>query len=106
MYKVIKIKPIWFQVKRVTGAINPYVGIHVRRTDKISEASFHQVEEYMKYVEEYFEFLEIKERKTLDAKRVYVASDDPTVLEECRKKYPGWNLINKTILKWYQIYSL
>jgi hypothetical protein len=27
-------------------------------------------------------------------------------LEECRKKYPGWNLINKTILKWYQIYFL
>ncbi len=97
MYKVITIKPIWFQVKRITGAFNPYVGIHVRRTDKISEASFHQVEEYMKYVEEYYEFLEIRERKTLDVKRVYVASDDPKVLEECRKKYPGRNLLNKTI---------
>ncbi len=54
MCQPITIKPILFQVKRVTGAVNPYVAIHIRRTDKISEASFHQVEEYMKYVEEYF----------------------------------------------------
>jgi hypothetical protein len=72
------------------GAINPYVGIQVRRTDKLGkEAGFHTVEEYMKYVEEYFEFLEVKEKRKLHPKRVYVASDDPIVLEECRRKYPG-----------------
>jgi glycoprotein 6-alpha-L-fucosyltransferase len=33
------------------GFAKPIVGIHVRRTDKVgTEAAFHPVEEYMKYV--------------------------------------------------------
>ena len=33
----------------------PYVGLHVRRSDKSNEALFYEVEEYMVYVEEFFE---------------------------------------------------
>ena len=34
---------------------NPIVGVHVRRTDKVgTEAAFHGVEEYMKYVRKLF----------------------------------------------------
>jgi len=66
---------------------HPVVGIHIRRTDKVgTEAAFHPVEEYMKYVEEWWRKQELV---TPNVKRkVYVASDDPKVLGECRKKYP------------------
>ena len=66
---------------------HPIVGIHIRRTDKVgTEAAFHPVEEYMKYVEEWFRKEELTHPDV--KRRVYVASDDPKVLGECRKKYP------------------
>ena len=69
------------------GLEHPIVGIHVRRTDKVgTEAAFHPVEEYMKYVEEWFRQYQLTH--SLKTRRVYVASDDPKVLGECRKKYP------------------
>lgn len=38
----------------------PIVGVHVRRTDKVgTEAAFHPLSEYMKYVEEYYDSMEI-----------------------------------------------
>ena len=51
-----------------------------------TEAAYHPVEEYMKHVLEWFR----KQKLTQpDIKtRVYVASDEPRVLSECRKKYP------------------
>jgi len=66
---------------------HPIVGVHIRRTDKVgTEAAYHPVEEYMKHVLEWFR----KQKLTQpDIKtRVYVASDEPRVLSECRKKYP------------------
>jgi glycoprotein 6-alpha-L-fucosyltransferase len=77
--------------------MKPIVGLHVRRTDKITmEAEYHSVEEYMKYIVEYFERLELKEGKNISVKRVYVASDDATVLPELIQKYPGYNFIGDT----------
>jgi len=71
---------------------HPIVGIHIRRTDKVgTEAAFHPVEEYMKYVEEWFRKQELT--KTDIKRRVYVASDDPKVLGECRKKYPEFEFL-------------
>jgi glycoprotein 6-alpha-L-fucosyltransferase len=56
----------------------PVVGIHVRRTDKVgTEAAFHPVEEYMKYVAEWFEKYELTHEP--GPRRVFVASDDPKV---------------------------
>ena len=60
--------------------------VHVRRTDKVgTEAAFHSLDEYMLYVAEYFDKLEMK--RHVDVRRVYLASDDPTVLPEAKKKY-------------------
>jgi len=71
---------------------HPIVGIHIRRTDKVgTEAAFHPVEEYMKYVEEWFRKQELT--KPDIKRRVYVASDDPKVLGECRKKYPEFEFL-------------
>ncbi len=56
----------------------PVVGIHVRRTDKVgTEAAFHPVEEYMKYVAEWYAKYELDHAP--GPRRVFVASDDPKV---------------------------
>ena len=34
--------------------------------------------------------MEIRQGAPVEEKRVYVATDDPTVLEECRRKFPQY----------------
>uniref|UniRef100_A0A0X3NUV4 Alpha-(1,6)-fucosyltransferase n=1 Tax=Schistocephalus solidus TaxID=70667 RepID=A0A0X3NUV4_SCHSO len=91
------------------------VGLHVRRTDKIqSEASFHALDEYMFYVEEYFkkreaeqllmrrkdEWLdddtELPEEQSSSSsikRRVLITTDDASIFEEARRKYPDYEFI-------------
>ena len=72
---------------------HPIVGVHVRRTDKLTrEASYHSIEEYMEQVEEYYKLLELEQ--TVDTKRVYLASDDASVLKEAEEKYPDYKFIS------------
>ena len=85
------------QTEEMLGFAHPIVGIHVRRTDKlINEASYHAVEEYMKYVGEYFQQLEEQDGKEIKVKRVYVASDDPEVLDECKNKYSHFTFLGNS----------
>ena len=59
--------------------------VQVRRTDKlIKEAEFHGLEEYMLHVQQYYEYLET--RQTVDRRRVYIATDDPSVLQQATQK--------------------
>ena len=59
--------------------------IHVRRTDKVgAEAAFHSVEEYMAHVDDYYETLE--KREHVDRRRVYIATDDPSVINDAKRK--------------------
>jgi len=59
--------------------------VHIRRTDKVgTEAAFHPLDEYMSHVEEYFKQLEMTQ--PVDVRRVYLASDDPTVLKDAKEK--------------------
>ena len=59
--------------------------VHVRRTDKVgTEAAFHPIEEYMLHVEEQFQHL--ARRVHVDKKRVYLATDDPSLLQEAKTK--------------------
>ena len=37
--------------------------------------------------------MEIKSGQKLTTRRVYVASDDPKVLSECRKKFPSYEFL-------------
>jgi len=70
----------------------PIVGVHVRRTDKIgTEAAFHSLEEYMKYVDEYYDKLDMV--KPLSKRRVFIASDDPKVINEAKLKYTSYEVI-------------
>ncbi|KAJ8270052.1 hypothetical protein GJAV_G00109820 [Gymnothorax javanicus] len=75
------------------GFRHPIIGVHVRRTDKVgTEAAFHPIEEYMQHVEEHFRLLE--QRGQVDMKRVYLATDDPTLLQEARAKYQDYVFIS------------
>ncbi|OQR75134.1 hypothetical protein BIW11_00821 [Tropilaelaps mercedesae] len=85
-----KIKNFLEQVENSTGLKRPYVGIHVRRTDKIgSEASYHSIEEYMSWAIEFFDRHEMA-RGPLDRRRVYIASDDASVLRDARSQFPDY----------------
>lgn len=73
--------------------------MHVRRTDKVgTEAAFHGIDEYMAVVEEYYNQLELTQGVT--QRRVYIASDDPKVIMEAKKKYTLYEVLgDSTIAK-------
>uniref|UniRef100_U5EZ81 Alpha-(1,6)-fucosyltransferase n=1 Tax=Corethrella appendiculata TaxID=1370023 RepID=U5EZ81_9DIPT len=74
------------------GFKRPIVGVHVRRTDKVgTEAAFHGIDEYMAAVDEYYAQIELTQ--SVDKKRVFLASDDPKVIDEARKRYPNYEII-------------
>lgn len=63
------------------GFKKPIVGVHIRRTDKIrnnDEAERHEIEEYMKWVDEYYQQLEMM-NVTVHKRRIYLAADDAQV---------------------------
>ncbi|KAF8569669.1 hypothetical protein P879_06261 [Paragonimus westermani] len=89
---------------------NPVVGVHVRRTDKINyEAAFYPLHEYINHVERRFKFWQ-SQRQLLSkndewigetytqqqvqsiTRRVFIATDDPSVFEEAKKYYPQYQV--------------
>ncbi|XP_026872015.2 alpha-(1,6)-fucosyltransferase [Electrophorus electricus] len=81
------------------GFKHPVIGVHVRRTDKVgTEAAFHPIEEYMTHVEEQFRLM--AQRIQLDKKRVYLATDDPALLQEAKTKYPDYEFISDNSIAW------
>lgn len=76
--------------KEKLGFKKPIVGVHVRRTDKVgTEAAYHDIDEYMIKVDQYFDQLETKP----DVRRVFLASDDPKVITTARSRYPNYEII-------------
>ncbi|XP_054166656.1 alpha-(1,6)-fucosyltransferase-like [Oppia nitens] len=70
--------------KRDNSIAHPIVGLHVRRTDKIgTEAKMHSLDEYMYFVDDYYNKLDVRNaRKGVDKKverLVYLATDEPEV---------------------------
>ncbi|XP_044514001.1 alpha-(1,6)-fucosyltransferase-like [Gracilinanus agilis] len=87
------------EVTKKLGFKHPVIGVHVRRTDKVStEAAFHPIEEYMVHVEEHFQLLE--RRIHVDKKRVYLATDDPSLLKTAKSKYPNYEFISDNSISW------
>ena len=59
--------------------------VHVRRTDKVgTEAAYHSIDEYMGHVKTWYDDLALAQPDVV--RRVYLASDDPTVITEAQKK--------------------
>ncbi|CAG0899213.1 unnamed protein product [Cyprideis torosa] len=72
---------------------SPIVGVHIRRTDKVgTEASFHSLEEYFKFVELFFE-QEEKRRGMKLQRRAFIATDDPLVIEEARRNMSSYEIL-------------
>lgn len=77
------------------GFRKPIVGVHVRRTDKVTDESpllFQPLDAYMKVVDEYFTNREVLVGD-VDKRRIFLATDDPTVLQEAKEKYPNYEII-------------
>jgi glycoprotein 6-alpha-L-fucosyltransferase len=71
---------------------HPIVGVQVRRTDKLSsEAVFYRNCDYMIYVKDFYDKLELTQK--VDQRLVYIASDDPSVLPQFRAEYSGYEFI-------------
>ncbi|KAI5711509.1 hypothetical protein M8J76_015148 [Diaphorina citri] len=73
------------------GFSHPVVGVHIRRTDKGSEAAPHPIHEYMRHVEEYYAQLSLQVNVT--ERKVYVATDEKGVIMEIRQKYPAYTIL-------------
>jgi hypothetical protein len=59
--------------------------IHIRRTDKIgTEAEYHPLSEYMRYVKDYYDVLDIQKERKVN-RTVYLATDDLEVFKELKK---------------------
>ena len=62
-----------------------FYSVNVRRTDKlIWEAAFYGIDEYMVHVEEWYEQLSLTQ--TVEQKRVFIATDETTVIKEAKEK--------------------
>ncbi|VIO97550.1 Variant SH3 domain containing protein [Brugia malayi] len=85
-------KEIDLAVKKVPFDKGPIVGLQIRRTDKIhTEASFHDLDEYMKWAEDWFQIEEYRTRLSVK-RRIYIATDDPEVFDEVLMKYPNYEI--------------
>ncbi|GMR59148.1 hypothetical protein PMAYCL1PPCAC_29343 [Pristionchus mayeri] len=70
----------------------PIVGVQVRRTDKVgTEAAFHSIDEYMEWAEIYFKIEERRKGKEVK-RRVFIATDDPSVFKEAKEKFPSFEI--------------
>ncbi|XP_053388039.1 alpha-(1,6)-fucosyltransferase-like [Mercenaria mercenaria] len=85
----------YFQERmRMLGFAKPIVGVQIRRTDKITrrEAVFHDLDEYMNHVKEWFDVYERSHSNV--QRRVYLATDEPTILSDAVQKYPDYKFIS------------
>ncbi|CAN7940867.1 unnamed protein product, partial [Ixodes hexagonus] len=79
-------------LKAAQGYVHPIVGVHIRQTDKSEEAAYHSVEEYMSHVEEYYSRLSLT--TPVKKKRVFVATDEPKVVNEIIRKFPDYLVVH------------
>ncbi|KAL7078181.1 hypothetical protein ACQ4LE_002527 [Meloidogyne hapla] len=82
-------------VSRIPFECGPVVGIHVRRTDKITEAKFHELDEYMEWVDFWFNVMGEKNNQTARAslnctnrRMLFIASDVlKDIVKEAKNKW-------------------
>ncbi|KAJ7363562.1 Alpha-(1,6)-fucosyltransferase [Desmophyllum pertusum] len=68
-------------------------GFKCEETDKINtEAAFHSIEEYMYWVDLYYNKLE--RAQAVEQRRVYLATDDPNLLPEAKEKYKNYEFVS------------
>lgn len=81
--------------KQIPFHLGPVVGLQIRRTDKVgTEAAFHSLEEYMHWADLWFRVERTRLGGLPMSKRVFIATDDRSVIAEARDKYgpQGWSI--------------
>ncbi|XP_069976920.1 alpha-(1,6)-fucosyltransferase [Penaeus vannamei] len=74
------------------GYESPIVGIQIRRTDKMTNGlTFIPLKNFMDAVAEFYDDLELRQK--VRTRRVFVATDDPLVIEEAEEKYPEYQFV-------------
>lgn len=77
---------------REMGYESPVVGLQIRRSDKLKkEAAYIDLSVYMEEVDEFYKELEL--RQAVAQRRIFLATDDPKVILEIKKKYPEYKLL-------------
>ncbi|RCN52096.1 hypothetical protein ANCCAN_01884 [Ancylostoma caninum] len=80
------------QIAEIPFGKGPIVGLQVRRTDKVgTEANYHSVDEYMQWTEIWFKIQQKKQGRNV-TRRIFVATDDPTVVPEIKQKYTNYEV--------------
>ncbi|XP_060562738.1 alpha-(1,6)-fucosyltransferase-like [Ruditapes philippinarum] len=74
------------------GIENVFVGVHIRRTDKINEANYVNISKYMDVVEQWYTMYE--KSHTGVERKVFLATDEPDVVRCVKASYPNYQFIN------------
>lgn len=79
---------------RSRGFVRPVVGLHIRRTDKISrhESEYIDTHEYLKQAEKYFKLKEIQNKLTY-SRVIYLATDDADLVKSIQIMYPEYKFL-------------
>ncbi|XP_060577595.1 alpha-(1,6)-fucosyltransferase-like [Ruditapes philippinarum] len=80
--------------KKTLGFTDVIVGLQIRRTDKLSEANYYNLTEYMKAADNWFDNYENKTGTTGKKRTIFIATDDPGVVKEARQKFSDHTIIN------------
>lgn len=70
---------------------SPVVGIHIRRSDKRSEAAYHNKEQYMSYAEDFY--MKLSLTAAVPKKRVFVATDCPEAIAQLKERFTDYTFI-------------
>ncbi|XP_039271947.2 alpha-(1,6)-fucosyltransferase-like isoform X1 [Styela clava] len=74
------------------GFSSPVVGIQIRRGDKLKDSGgFHEVDEYMFYADQYFNYLKTTNKHIQP--KVFLATEDESALPELTLRYPDYKFI-------------
>jgi glycoprotein 6-alpha-L-fucosyltransferase len=92
---VTRLRPHYQKLVRETaakiGIESPIVGVHIRRGNKVKEIAPASVTSYMAYVKEFYEVIQLSRR--IDKKRVFIVTDEPSVIDELEQKYPDYEFL-------------
>uniref|UniRef100_H2YQF4 GT23 domain-containing protein n=1 Tax=Ciona savignyi TaxID=51511 RepID=H2YQF4_CIOSA len=83
-------------VKLEIKFLHPIAGVHVRRTDKISEADYFPLERYMEHIENWYDRYSLKHPNDKVIRRVYLATDAKEIIKEAKQKYPEYTFITQS----------
>uniref|UniRef100_H2ZA34 GT23 domain-containing protein n=1 Tax=Ciona savignyi TaxID=51511 RepID=H2ZA34_CIOSA len=81
------------KVKKLIKYVHPIACMHVRRTDKMLETPM-RLKRYMDHVSNWYERYAMKNPSEKVVKRIFVATEEPSIHVEVKQKYPEYTFIS------------